>query len=552
MTTARPSHLDVLDYAPGRTLRLDQLAETKEAVQEKLAELMGEPCDEVFPEYVLAMVTNGKTIRDICTQLEELLSPSTAEVFSMWLGKYLLENDGTNPRAHSSTSSPPTKPDSKAETRAVIKGVTNVITKLTSSDADKPPEETGSQGSLAGSLPISRATILPGTVASATSVTTVPKTAEVALTSTDLKEDRRRPVLSKVVVRQPYTGSVDHNRESDRDRDTDRDREHRRGELDRDRNREHRRGVWDRARTRDLHDDRRRARHGEKDTNMKDHTNDWDGGRDGGRYRGRGDSRGRAMERSGDSGLEKRGEGTREAVSAVEEIKEGETVGWKRSLPVSKSERESKGRGNGKAGPALRGSISVVGGRAMEVQEDIKAKAKLPDLRLTIEKARQRNSNPMPARGLGLVKEQVSLSAEGYLSPRVGRRESFAVGNTEPRSSSQGLRVDGGHAGSKRTLNLRETDREREVEEGIGLSKDGGDGDSSVNTRPRKVTKLFKSAGARLLSAAMKQSVASTSTGASIAPAAVTRTTTAVGGGLTNPKPKPNHNPSPKAESNVP
>lgn len=33
------------------------------AVTTKLSELMDEPCDEVFPEYITVMVSNGKTIR---------------------------------------------------------------------------------------------------------------------------------------------------------------------------------------------------------------------------------------------------------------------------------------------------------------------------------------------------------------------------------------------------------------------------------------------------------------------------------------------------------
>lgn len=33
------------------------------AVTKKLEQLMDEPCDEVFPEYITVMVTNGKTIR---------------------------------------------------------------------------------------------------------------------------------------------------------------------------------------------------------------------------------------------------------------------------------------------------------------------------------------------------------------------------------------------------------------------------------------------------------------------------------------------------------
>ena len=33
------------------------------AVTKKLEELMDEPCDEVFPEYITVMVSNGKTIR---------------------------------------------------------------------------------------------------------------------------------------------------------------------------------------------------------------------------------------------------------------------------------------------------------------------------------------------------------------------------------------------------------------------------------------------------------------------------------------------------------
>lgn len=32
-------------------------------VTAKLAELMNEPCDEVFPEYITVMISNGKTIR---------------------------------------------------------------------------------------------------------------------------------------------------------------------------------------------------------------------------------------------------------------------------------------------------------------------------------------------------------------------------------------------------------------------------------------------------------------------------------------------------------
>lgn len=33
------------------------------AVTKKLEELMKEPCDDVFPEYITVMVSNGKTIR---------------------------------------------------------------------------------------------------------------------------------------------------------------------------------------------------------------------------------------------------------------------------------------------------------------------------------------------------------------------------------------------------------------------------------------------------------------------------------------------------------
>lgn len=33
------------------------------AVTAKLSEVLGEPCDEVFPEYITVMISNGKTIR---------------------------------------------------------------------------------------------------------------------------------------------------------------------------------------------------------------------------------------------------------------------------------------------------------------------------------------------------------------------------------------------------------------------------------------------------------------------------------------------------------
>lgn len=42
----------------------------KGAVTKKLEELMEEPCDEVFPEYITVMVSNGKTIR-CCAVLSE-------------------------------------------------------------------------------------------------------------------------------------------------------------------------------------------------------------------------------------------------------------------------------------------------------------------------------------------------------------------------------------------------------------------------------------------------------------------------------------------------
>lgn len=53
----------VMDYKPGRVLKVDELNSVKGAVTTKLGELMDEPCDEVFPEYITVMVSNGKTIR---------------------------------------------------------------------------------------------------------------------------------------------------------------------------------------------------------------------------------------------------------------------------------------------------------------------------------------------------------------------------------------------------------------------------------------------------------------------------------------------------------
>lgn len=53
----------LMEYRPGRVLKPEELIAVKGTVTEKLGELMDEPCDEVFPEYVTVMVSNGKTIR---------------------------------------------------------------------------------------------------------------------------------------------------------------------------------------------------------------------------------------------------------------------------------------------------------------------------------------------------------------------------------------------------------------------------------------------------------------------------------------------------------
>lgn len=53
----------IMEYKPGRALKVDELNSVKGAVTTKLEELMEEPCDEVFPEYITVMVSNGKTIR---------------------------------------------------------------------------------------------------------------------------------------------------------------------------------------------------------------------------------------------------------------------------------------------------------------------------------------------------------------------------------------------------------------------------------------------------------------------------------------------------------
>lgn len=52
---------------------------------EKLTELMEEPCDEVFPEYITVMVSNGKTIR--CGNLFHTLAESSSGTLGRFTGE---------------------------------------------------------------------------------------------------------------------------------------------------------------------------------------------------------------------------------------------------------------------------------------------------------------------------------------------------------------------------------------------------------------------------------------------------------------------------------
>eukprot|EP00752_Nemacystus_decipiens_P017290 g15490.t2 len=77
--------------ASGLMLEEDNVTSFKGAVKKKLDGLMKEPVHELFPAYITVMVCNGKTIREICSQLEDLLAAETAVMFCKWLSTHLSE-----------------------------------------------------------------------------------------------------------------------------------------------------------------------------------------------------------------------------------------------------------------------------------------------------------------------------------------------------------------------------------------------------------------------------------------------------------------------------
>jgi hypothetical protein len=68
-----------MDYLNDKTFTDDEKSALGEWITKKLTELAGE-CDSVLCEYVMAMVTNAKTMGDINTDLETFIGqPSSVE-----------------------------------------------------------------------------------------------------------------------------------------------------------------------------------------------------------------------------------------------------------------------------------------------------------------------------------------------------------------------------------------------------------------------------------------------------------------------------------------
>ncbi|CAM9423716.1 unnamed protein product, partial [Choristocarpus tenellus] len=172
----------------------------------------------------------------MCAQLEDLLTPATAAVFSEWLGNFLI---GVI------SSSPPTTKVSKKSDKVEPQG------------KDQQPSSGGDKSNLVAPL----ATVPPA-VSSKVS----------GASSSKGQDERRRPVLSKVVVserqrteryspRRGRSQSRDHDvgrdREWDRHRDSDWTMDHS-GRWDRGRRRDRGRES-SRERSRDIHRERRKG-----------------------------------------------------------------------------------------------------------------------------------------------------------------------------------------------------------------------------------------------------------------------------------------------------
>lgn len=71
-----------MDFFNDRDLTEDEKEDLSKWMKEKLTEAMGE-CDDVFLQYMMVMVQNGKTMQEISTDLEAFVGEPACSEFAL-------------------------------------------------------------------------------------------------------------------------------------------------------------------------------------------------------------------------------------------------------------------------------------------------------------------------------------------------------------------------------------------------------------------------------------------------------------------------------------